>query len=561
MPLHRKRGQQRARRIALAALAVLVLGAASAVVVVKMSAGSSRPATASAATQTGSAASGVQPGRTTPPSAPATTTLSAAGITSPAIIAENHLPGTTDWQLSNGPRAAGTIAGFANATYAAAGQTLRLYVTTSAATFHAVAFRMGWYQGKGARQIWTSPEIAGRVQPPCPLTSGVNMVNCDNWSPSVSMPITSAFVQGDYLIKLAGSGGQQSYIPLTIWDPHSTATYLFVSRSLTEEGWNTYGGYSYYQGSGPCTLGQTGSYPPCNRARVVSFDRPYNGGDGASDFLPNEYPLLRYMEQRGLDVAYVTDITLDAYPSTILRHKTLLSLAHDETWTYNERQGAQIAFQHGVNLVFFGAAAVLRHSRLEPSPIGPDRHEVNYRDETEDPLIRSGNRMQVTGNTWSAPPANWSETSFVGEAYSGYLNTGSSAPFVVSEANSWIYKDTGLRNGSQLSGVIASDIDHLDASSPTNIEVFGHSPVPLSMAFSSQGGWGGNTYSDMTYYTDRSSGAGVWDSGTVNWINALDTSPQVGTITGNLLWLFGQGPAGKRIPSAPNWRTMEPPGS
>jgi hypothetical protein len=566
MPLHSKRRQRRGHWIGLAVAAALVLGGATAVIVDKTYAGSGRPpaksSTAQAgAAQTGSAQSGPNPGQGTTPVSTVATTLGPSGVTSTAIIAENQQPGTTDWHLSGGPAAKPDIAGFASSTYAAAGQTVQLYVTTTAPTFQAIAYRMGWYQGKGGRQIWTSPEATGRVQPRCQLTAGVNMVSCDNWSASLIMPITTAFVPGEYLIKLVGSDNQQSYIPLTVWDPRSTAAYLFVSRSLTEEGWNTYGGYSYYDGVGPCTLGQTSTYPPCNRARVVSFDRPYNGGDGASDFLPNEYPLVRFMEQRGLDVAYVTDITLDAHPTTMLQHKALLSLAHDETWTYNERQGAETAVKQGVNLVFFGAAAVLRHSRLQSSSVGPDRQEVDYRDQSEDPLNGTGDRMQVTGNTWSAPPANWSETRLIGEVYSGYLNTGSTAPFTVTEANAWIFKGTGLQDGSQLPGVIASDIDHLDASSPNNIEVFGHSAVPLSLAYTNQGKWDGDTYSDMTYYTDRSGGAGVWDSGTVNWVNALDATPSVATITGNLLWLFGQGPAGNRMPSAPNWRTIVPAGS
>ncbi len=108
---------------------------------------------------------------------------------------------------------------------------------------------------------------------------------------------------------------------------------------------------------------------------------------------------------------------------------------------------------------------------------------------------------------------------------------------------------------------LASDIDHLDASPPANIQVLGHSPVPLTSAYTNQGEWGGNTYSDMSYYTAPSRGAGVWDSGTVNWISALGTAQPLATITANLLWLFGQGPAGARIPSVPNWRTIEPAGS
>ena len=309
----------------MAGVAVLVLGVASAAVVAETTATASRPATRSPGAQTRPGGSGSQPATSPTTPAAVTKTLSAAGVTSTAIISENQRRGTADWQIPGTPAGAGSIAGFASTTYAAAGQTVELHVTTTAPTFQAAAYRMGWYQGLGGRLVWASPEVTGRTQPPCQVTPGVNMVSCDNWSVSLRIPITAAFIQGDYLIKLIGSGHQESYIPLTIWDPHSTAAYLVVNRSLTEEGWNTYGGFSYYQGVGGCTLGQTGSYPPCNRARIVSFDRPYAAGNGASDFLANEYPLIRFMEQRGLDAAYVTDITLDAHPATILQHRGFCS--------------------------------------------------------------------------------------------------------------------------------------------------------------------------------------------------------------------------------------------
>jgi hypothetical protein len=356
-----------------------------------------------------------------------------------------------------------------------------------------------------------------------------------------------------------------------VWDPTSTATYLIMNRSFVEEGWNAYGGYSYYQGQGPCTLG-SGAYPICNRARVVSFDRPYDVGDGASDFLANEYPLIRFSEQHGLDVTYATDVTVDEHPTFLLQHKVLLSLGHDESWSYTERAAAQLAQARGMNVVFFGAASVLRHVRLQASPIGPDREEVDYRDATEDPLYRSGDPTQVTGNTWSSPPTDWPETSFVGESYSGYLQVGTSAPFVVSDASSWIYKGTGLKNGSTLPGVIQSDIDHVTPSTdtPSDIEVLGHSPIPLAITYTNQGKWAGFTYSDLTYYTDPTSGAGVIDTGDNNWINALDNCPvgvptcptaQVSAITGNILWLMGQGPAGRIEPAVSNLATVTPAGS
>ncbi|MGH3745693.1 MAG: N,N-dimethylformamidase beta subunit family domain-containing protein, partial [Mycobacteriales bacterium] len=257
------------------------------------------------------------------------------GVESTAVIAENHKPGTTAWQISATPTS-GSISGFASTTYAAESERVTLYVSTSAKRYHVVAYRMGYYQGKGGRQIWRSGQRTGVAQPACPVTPGVNMVSCDNWAPSLTVRITSAWVPGDYLLKLVGTGGEQSYVLLTVWDPSSHAAYLVMARSLTEQGWNQYGGYSFYTGQGPCTLGQTGSYPQCNRARVVSFDRPYQTGDGASDFLGNEYPLVRFMEKHGLDAAYCTDIEVDEHPSILLHHRALLSLDHDETWTYPE---------------------------------------------------------------------------------------------------------------------------------------------------------------------------------------------------------------------------------
>jgi hypothetical protein len=181
---------------------------------------------------------------------------------------------------------------------------------------------MGYYQGRGARLIWTSPQVQGKNQPACRSRSGVNMVACDTWSPSLTFRVTPAFVPGDYLIKLTAPGNRQSYVPLTIWDPASTATYVIKNDVFTWQAWNFYGGYDYYQGLGSCP---PDVYPVCNRARVVSYDRPYAAEQGSGNFLGLEYPLVRWAEQHGLDVTYATDLTLQEHPGYLLRHKVLLS--------------------------------------------------------------------------------------------------------------------------------------------------------------------------------------------------------------------------------------------
>ncbi|HLI24976.1 MAG TPA: N,N-dimethylformamidase beta subunit family domain-containing protein, partial [Acidimicrobiales bacterium] len=395
------------------------------------------------------------PGADNPPPGPATF-LGPDGVESRAIIAENRKPGTTAWKITD-PPATGMIEGFADRNYVTDGTSFGLYVSTTAPSFHVVAYRMGYYQGKGGRQVWSSAQVPGRLQPPCPLDPATNMVSCDNWSRSLTVAVTAAWPVGDYVLKLTGSGNQQAYVPMTVWDPNSHAAYMLVNRTLTEEGWNTFGGYDYYQGQGPCIL-DNDVYPPCNRARVVSLDRPFAEGNGTEDFFGNEYPVVYWMEEHGLDVTYATDITLTEHPGFALQHRAWLSLDHDETWTYTELQAAKQAMAAGVNLLFFSGAAIVRHSRLQPSPLGPAREEVDYRNAAEDPESNGGDPNEVTANSWDA-----ADNALTGEEYSGYVLPGSPpAPMVVYDASSWLFAGTGLHDGSQIPGVIGSDIDHID---------------------------------------------------------------------------------------------------
>ena len=501
-------------------------------------------------------------------SSPRVTTAVSAAEQSPAIIAENAKPGSTQWRLFPGDNAT-VVQGFANTTYAQQGQTVTLYITSTAPRYVVQAYRMGYYGGKGGRLVWQSGELPGSTQPACPLDTSVNMVSCANWHASVHVPISSAFVPGDYLFKVVAAKLSASYIPLTVWDPNSAATYVVMNRPLVEQGWNTYGGYDFYAGVGNCIIDHV-TYPVCNRARVVSFDRPYATGAGASDFLTNEYPLVERMEQEGLNITYITDITLNDHPSLLLHHTTLLSLDHDESWTLADRQAVVAATTHGVNVVYFGAAAMVRHVRLEPSALGADRQEVDYRNAGEDPLNNGTQPLQVTANTWGDPPTNWSPLSQIGNQYSGYLNIGTLVPMTVTGANTWLMAGTGLHNGQTIPNAVGSDIDHSIASAgnPSNLDVLNHSQVPTSNGTYSGETWGGTTYTDIVYFTNPKSGAGVLDTGNNIWIGNLmpcrgalvNACPQApfAAMTTNILALFGRGPTGHFQPAVANLASIRP---
>ena len=481
------------------------------------------------------------------------TSMGPVGLQSSWVQRENARAGTAGWQIA--PDAAHGIEGFADHTYAAAGDPVQLYVSTTAQKFRVEAFRMGYYGGVGARLVWRSPEVRGHEQGSCALTSDTHMVSCAGWTRTLGIRLTSAFVPGDYLLKLVADHNRQGYVPLTVWDPKSHAAYVVKNDIFTWQAWNEYGGYDFYAGKGACPRNV---YPICSRARVVSFDRPYGYGAGSGDFLGNEYPLVRFAEQHGLDVTYATDLTLQQHPDYLLRHRAVLSLGHDECWSLHERLSVQAAAAHGVNVAFFAASPILRHVRLESSPLGDDRQEVDYRDGQADPLDHHGDPLEVTGNTWASPPSSWSADNFVGATYAGYVEPGARPDdFVVADSSAWIYRHTGLHNGSTIPGLLASDFDQFDPHShPDREQILGHSPISLRNAQSTMGSTQGYVYSDMTYHVEPS-GAGIFDSGTNNWIPALAPCAScsfgaVATMTGNLLWLFGHGPAGRTQPATVN---------
>jgi hypothetical protein len=468
------------------------------------------------------------------------------------VVAENQKPGTASWKIS-GVQTPDGIMGYANLVQAVSGQTVNLYVSTRAPTFHVEAYRMGYYGGAGGRLVWHSAEVAGVVQPSCPVTTTTNMVSC-NWSSSLTFVIDSNWVPGQYLLKLVGSGGEQSYVPLTIWDPASTATYVIMSGVLTDDAFNSFGGFDLYQGATACA---PQVYPCSTRSLVVSFDRPYLEGDGAASYLPLVYPLTRFVEENGLDVTYWTDIVLGTRGNLLTNHKVLISAGHDEEWSLQMRQAADAAASDGVNLIFMGASPVLRKVRLQPSPLGPDREMVNYRDPQKDPLYGVDN-ADVSQNWWAQAPANLPERRLVGADYIGYYND-SAFPLVVSEPASWLFSGTGLAADATIPGVFSGDFQGYEPSerdNPPGVEILSHSHVTVT-------GHPNIDYADTTYYTMTSSHAGVFSSGTIGWTPALaDCVPDttgcpaqlMRTLTGNLLRVFGAGPAGLEYPSTSNWQ-------
>ncbi len=475
------------------------------------------------------------------------------------VVKENEREGTTDWLVHGTPP--NGVEGYLSAVSAQPGEEVTLFVNSSARQLAVKAYRMGWYQGKGARLVADLGTAPARVQAPPEITPGINMVEC-HWRPTMKVTVESDWPPGYYLLRIGTDRGWSQWVPLLVRDDASRSRIVVQSSVTTWQAYSLWGGYSLYYGIAP-----QGGQSFANRARVVSFDRPYAPGneDGSADFFGDEFPLVALVERLGLDVTYWTDVDLHERPQLLANHDCLVSLGHDEYWSAPMRYGVQDAVDRGLNFAVLGANACYRHIRFEDSPLGANRREVCYKVATEDPLYGKDN-AEVTSN-WNAPPDPRPENALIGIMYQAY---GASGGITVVDSSHFAFEGTGLTDGAVIPDVLGSEFDCYVPGPPTppGVQLLCHSPANSVI---------GELTSDMSYYT-KPSGGGVFATGTAAfvdrlWANsgALPTpfaptavpgcTAHVTRITENVLAAFSNGPASHRHPSTSNWRHFYAPTS
>ncbi|MCJ1676479.1 hypothetical protein MTF65_03760 [Streptomyces sp. APSN-46.1] len=458
--------------------------------------------------------------------------------------AENALPGSPDWRITHaGPARA--IEGFADRPSVRAGEVLALRVSTTSASYTVSAYRMGWYGGARARLVWRSRALPGLRQAPARLEPGTRMAWAQ-WRRTAEVD-TSGWPEGSYLLRLdAQDGRAQRFVPVTVRSPSATGRTVVVNSVATWQAYNRWGGTDLYKG----TNGKKAS-----RALQVTFDRPYGGGQGAGQFLVYEAPVIALAERMGLPLAYATGVDVAGDPALLCGAAAMVSLGHDEYWSPEQRRHVGAARDAGTNLAVLGANCCYRRVRFEPSAVGPDRIVVCYKEDyAQDPGFRRGSPPT---NDFRRAPAPDPESSLLGVIYDGYPVD---APYVVSNPDHWLLTGTGARLGDSFPHLVGVEYDRVNTAHPTPrpIEILAHSPVVRK---------GRPSHADTVYFSSAG-GAGVFCTGTMRWVEALDASgpgrPKVNhglddraarftrTVTANVLGAFARGPAGRDRPATDN---------
>lgn len=367
------------------------------------------------------------------------------------IQLENSRPGTPGWEI---PPTAGTvITGYASETSVAAGQSFHLRVAAPVGSrYRVLVYRLGWYDGVGGRLIECVPGCGSSrpaiAQPP-PITADLwSGLLYAPWRVTDAVPIRPGDVSGYYEAKLvivSGLGvGAVGAIPLIVRSARKAppSAMLVQVPVNTWEAYNPWGGKSLYL------------YGTPGHANQVSFDRPYDQQEFYDMGTLLELPWVRFLERTGVDVSYQTDVDTDRDPSTLLRHRLVFAIGHDEYWSPRMRYGFEWAQERGTNLMF-GSNSGLWRIRYEPGRWAIDE----WRDPIFDPL---GDWHHDTGYfaTFGQPGCQ-----LMGVEYQQYTQRELAEPpspyTVVGPANDPWLSAAGLAPGDVIPGVVGYEWDSL----------------------------------------------------------------------------------------------------
>ncbi len=455
-----------------------------------------------------------------------------------AVVLENQKQGNpqSDWGLTfGGP--VGNIEGYAKELSVNVGGTVEFKINTDATDYRIDIYRLGYYNGDGARLVGTvDPGITSANQPAPLKDASTGLVDAGNWFVTDTWQMPDDLISGVYLAKLVREDGTfgESRIPFIVRDDASTSDIIFQTSDTTWQAYNPWGGNSLYTGH------ETGSFH-----KAVSYNRPMAldiaEPTGTTLYGPEsylfgaEYAAIRWLESNGYDVSYQTGIDTARFGDSLLNHEVFLSVGHDEYWSGEQRANVEAARDAGVNLSFWSGNTMFWKTRHDVGITGDSwktlvTYKESYDGAPSDPsniwtgLWRDADGLSEGGGV--------PESALKGSNFAVNLGTPLTTidiPHAICGCLLWANTDvanlqpgeTWTLNGNYLG--YEWDVDVLDDFRPDNLIALSETTVEVPFLLEGtnvQYSQGTATHNMTMYRAD--SGALVFSAGTVFWSWALD---------------------------------------
>ena len=356
---------------------------------------------------------------------------------------------------------------------------------------------------------------------------------CD-WPVSFTVPIDPSWPSGFYEIDLVAEDlaagederrrSSQAFFVVQA-APATPAPALLVLATNTYNAYNQWGGHCLYSGADRVSFTR-----PFERGYVRRPAAPdevdYDGRVGSVEVEPdeehrrlpaylreNEYPLwcasggwhswerrfVRWAESAGVALDYAVNSDLDLHPEVLDGHRLLLSVGHDEYWSWGMRDSVDAFVDGGGSWAIFSGNTSFWQVRYEDDGRTMVCHKMRAR--KDDPVARTDDRRFLT-TIWSAPAVGRPECLTTGLSFTrgGYARVGEATPrssggYSVHRPEHPFFAGTGLRYGDVLGGddrIVAYEVDGCELTmvdglpvptyadgTPAGFEVLGTAPARL----------------------------------------------------------------------------------
>ena len=375
------------------------------------------------------------------------------------IPAENAKPGADDWQLTrvrvdaDGFRSP-WIEGYCSQQSVAAGDSIDVMVSCDPARkFRLELFRMGYYDGKGARLVKSYGPLEANAQP-TPSPGEKNLHECA-WPASLTIEIPDDWISGVYIGRLTTiPEGHEAY-----WQSHI----VFVVRDdrpadilfqVSDNTWQAYNRWPNHYSIYTHPKGTQGPWAD------VSFDRPYGREAqhhsvvedprtvGSGEFLPFEFPLAYWLEQHGYDVSYCSNSDM-LTPERGLKCKAFLSVGHDEYWDIRQFRSVEKIRDEGVNLLFLSGNTMCWVTPFRESAAGTPNRIIFRGGPYGGEVSHAVTRHEEHG---PFPHRGPDEGMLMGARNVRPVNGG--GDWTITQPDHWIFAGTGVKKGDTIPGLV-----------------------------------------------------------------------------------------------------------
>lgn len=179
-----------------------------------------------------------------------------------------------------------------------------------------------------------------------------------------------------------------------------------------------------------------------------------------------ERPFVEWAEEEGIELDYAVSTDLEFKPEVLEDRKLVLSIGHDEYWSWGMRDSMEAYVAAGGNAAFMTGNAVYWQIRYEDE--GRAMTCYKYAAQREDPLRGTDRQSGI----WSDHVVGRPENHLTGVSFThgGYVRAGNGVPrgsggYTTWRPNHWVFEGTGVRYGDLIGsadGIVSFEADGVE---------------------------------------------------------------------------------------------------